>query len=263
MSTQDTPYFSYGSNCFVPQLRARCPGAAKIGPATADGYALGWTTRSDGATRSTIRRQEGARTRGVLFRGVSPDEMDPYEGEGRAYILIRVTVEGVRGPVEAFTYVAFEDGLRAWEGAPAARDIPYALKVVGGRASHGLATPGANIVVVYGSLMEGFANHHVLRGELTAKINDVTLRGLRLVDLGAFPGAVPGGDGDCIQGEAWLVDDETLAGVDELEGHPRFYRRTPWKVGGWRVETYILQRRADRYTEVPGGDWREWASQGA
>lgn len=260
-----TPYFSYGSNCWMPQLTNRCPDAALLGPATAPDHAFGWTTRANGTTRATIRHQNGSRCEGLLFEGVPPEQMDPYEGEGSAYMRMPITVDTPEGRVQAFTYIAFEDGLRAWEGWPRARDINYVLRVVGGRAKHGLTTPGANMIVVYGSLMEGFGNHHHLAQPFgfARKVNDVTLRGLRLLDLGAFPGAVPGEPDDEIRGEAWVVDDETLHGIDQLEGHPTFYRRTPWKVGSFRVETYILQRYRGAADEVPSGCWREWYGQTA
>jgi hypothetical protein len=46
-----------------------------------------------------------------------------------------------------------------------------------------------------------------------------------------------------VRGEVWAVDDRTLASLDRLEGHPRFYRRErlgcrdPSRAGGNRTDT--------------------------
>jgi gamma-glutamylcyclotransferase (GGCT)/AIG2-like uncharacterized protein YtfP len=78
-----------------------------------------------------------------------------------------------------------------------------------------------------------------------------------LHDLGAFPGMVDGG-ADAITGEVYEVDVETLARLDALEGHPRFYRRTPIALAdGSFVETYLLTRaQVEGRPVVTTGSWR-------
>lgn len=82
-------------------------------------------------------------------------------------------------------------------------------------------------VFVYGTLKRGYGNHRLIaegKGEF--------------VGLDAAPGALYGGHGfpfvkpvkqrrgNWVGGEVWAVDDATLARLDGLEGHPRFYIRT-------------------------------------
>lgn len=59
-------------------------------------------------------------------------------------------------------------------------------------------------------------------------------------------------------GEVYEVDEPTLAALDRLESHPRFYRRTAIRLAtGDDVETYLLtaQQVAGR-SVIPSGSWR-------
>jgi gamma-glutamylaminecyclotransferase len=111
-------------------------------------------------------------------------------------------------------------------------------------------------VFVYGSLLAGEPNHGVLRGA-TLIAEARTAAEFALHDLGAFPGMVAGG-ADVIAGEIYEVDDDTLAALDRLEGHPRFYRRTPITLAdGTLVETYLLTRaQVEGRPVVASGSWR-------
>ncbi len=114
----------------------------------------------------------------------------------------------------------------------------------------------AHRMFVYGTLRVGEPNHRLLVGaELVGPAR--THLGFRLYDLGAFPGMVAIGTGR-VAGELVLVDDGIRARVDELEGHPRFYQRTPIRLDDGSVaEAYLLPK-----TSVVGrpiiraGDWR-------
>ena len=112
------------------------------------------------------------------------------------------------------------------------------------------------VVFVYGTLLRGEPNHPLLAGsEFLGPA--VTVPEFTLVDLGAFPGLIAGGD-TAVQGELFSVDKPTLAALDQLEGHPRFYRRSPITLSdGQKVLGYVLPvqylTRGDR---IPGGDWR-------
>lgn len=48
-----------------------------------------------------------------------------------------------------------------------------------------------------------------------------------MVDLGAYPACYrdPEGRGVSVVGEVWECNDECLANLDRLEGHPTFYQR--------------------------------------
>lgn len=109
---------------------------------------------------------------------------------------------------------------------------------------------------VYGSLMTGFSNHRRLGG--ARLIGTRKLGGFRMLDLGAFPGIVPGGF-ELVLGELYEVNADQLADLDRLEGHPTFYRRTLVTLtDGTEAWTYVLVD-LDRYKRaraVRGNDWR-------
>lgn len=75
-------------------------------------------------------------------------------------------------------------------------------------------------VFVYGTLREGRGNHPLLGG--AKKIADGAVEG-DLFLAGGLPMAVKG-DGRIV-GELYRVSRETLADLDMLEGHPRWYCR--------------------------------------
>jgi gamma-glutamylaminecyclotransferase len=123
-------------------------------------------------------------------------------------------------------------------------------------------TGEASRVFVYGSLRKGEFNHRLLAvpGARLIMARSRTEPGYELRDLGAFPGMVRGGAGAVI-GEVYEVDEATLAALDRLEGHPRFYTRTRIALrdleAGAAVEAYLL--RPEQVVGKPlviSGDWR-------
>ena len=112
-------------------------------------------------------------------------------------------------------------------------------------------------VFVYGTLLRGQGNHHLLK---TARYEGQarTRAAYRMHSLGGFPGVVAVTDGpEAIEGEVYFVDAATLARLDRLEGHPRFYRRTVIALAdGTRATTYLLPNRSVAGCPViPGGSW--------
>jgi gamma-glutamylcyclotransferase (GGCT)/AIG2-like uncharacterized protein YtfP len=106
--------------------------------------------------------------------------------------------------------------------------------------------------------MRGLHNHRLLDGARFIA-EDRTRPVFTICDLGSFPAMVDGGE-TAVVGELWEVDATTLARLDALEGHPRWYRRTPIVLVTRRhAETYLLPRDslAGKPT-VPSGDWRDW-----
>lgn len=94
-------------------------------------------------------------------------------------------------------------------------------------------------VFVYGTLLAGESNHrHLVHARLVAETQ--TLAAFSLHDLGPYPGLVRGGS-HAVAGEVYEVDEVTLAILDQLEDHPRFYRRTSIVLeNGTTAETYLL-----------------------
>jgi gamma-glutamylaminecyclotransferase len=122
--------------------------------------------------------------------------------------------------------------------------------------------PGHTPLFVYGSLLSGLHNHPLLAGSRLIG-SDRTRPAFTLVDLGAFPALVAGGN-TAVVGEVWEVDAATLARLDRLEGHPRWYRRTPIRLASRRhAETYLMAAsQVDGRILITGGDWRAYRALG-
>ncbi len=121
---------------------------------------------------------------------------------------------------------------------------------------------GATLAFVYGSLLKGLENHRLLDvpGARLVAAGVWTEPGYELRDLGAYPGMARGGAGAVI-GEVYEVDEATLAALDHLEGHPRFYTRSSIALRGFEpgapVEAYLLGSEKVIGTPlVLSGDWR-------
>jgi gamma-glutamylcyclotransferase (GGCT)/AIG2-like uncharacterized protein YtfP len=111
-------------------------------------------------------------------------------------------------------------------------------------------------VFVYGTLLAGEGNHRLLA---TAPLVGAarTEPTFELRNLGAFPGLVKGG-ACSVAGEVYEVDAPTLARLDALEGHPRFYRRTRIALDdGTKAQTYLLTpEQVVGRPIIPSGNWR-------
>lgn len=111
---------------------------------------------------------------------------------------------------------------------------------------------------VYGSLRRTMGNYRLLDNPGALYIGDGWLEGYDMLDLGSFPGIIPG-DGRVLC-EMFAVTPGVLARLDQLEGHPSFYRRTPVTLVDsdgkpHPVEVYVLQRVGGHLSIVEGGDW--------
>ena len=122
------------------------------------------------------------------------------------------------------------------------------------------------MVAVYGSLLRGLGNHGVLRG--ARQVCEARVAGWRLVDLGAFPGAVPG-DGE-IDVEVYEVNADTLRCLDQLEGYVRpgvgvYDRRAVTTTCGREALMYVWNRDVNFGDDrvVDGGSWRAHVAQRA
>lgn len=112
-------------------------------------------------------------------------------------------------------------------------------------------------VFVYGTLLSGEPNHrHLASARLVGEAR--TLPEFTLYSLEFYPGLVHVGH-HTVVGEVYEVDEPTLAALDYLESHPRFYRRTAIRLAsGEEVETYLLtiEQVAGR-SVIASGNWKE------
>jgi gamma-glutamylcyclotransferase (GGCT)/AIG2-like uncharacterized protein YtfP len=98
--------------------------------------------------------------------------------------------------------------------------------------------PSNQLVFVYGSLKQGFANHHVL-GTAEFVGRGRTLPEFDLIDCGPFPAIISGGRS--VTGELYKVDAATMKDLDVLEGNGILYQRKkrPVIVNGQQISAWI------------------------
>jgi len=111
-------------------------------------------------------------------------------------------------------------------------------------------------IFVYGTLMDGECNHHLLQN---LPYRAAYAENLVLHNLGSYPAAA-GGEGT-VYGEVYEVDRETLRKLDELESSPELYHRETIRVyysaeESDTAEIYILPE-AVHCPGIPSGRWRE------
>lgn len=78
-----------------------------------------------------------------------------------------------------------------------------------------------NYVFTYGTLLKGERNHHLINDE--DFVSEGYVLGFKMFNLGTYPG-ITAGDGKVL-GELYLVDDNLLAQMDELEEEGSLYIR--------------------------------------
>jgi gamma-glutamylcyclotransferase (GGCT)/AIG2-like uncharacterized protein YtfP len=108
--------------------------------------------------------------------------------------------------------------------------------------------------------MSGFQYHGILSGAPLLGAYQ-TRPQWALLDLGRFPGAVPGHQ--ALEGELYRVDAALLGRLDALEGCPEFYRRMLVDLqGGGDAFMYTLQPSAvpDGAVNIPSASWRTWCA---
>ena len=101
-----------------------------------------------------------------------------------------------------------------------------------------------NLIVVYGTLKRGYCSDLTHWHVDNRKIKDIILKGWDMYTNGWYPNCIPG-DG-MIQAELWEVNPECIRELDQYEGHPTLFKRTPVDVEGDTAEMYVFQH-------TPGG----------
>ncbi|WP_019122314.1 gamma-glutamylcyclotransferase family protein [Brevibacillus massiliensis] len=117
-------------------------------------------------------------------------------------------------------------------------------------------------VFVYGTLLPGECNHHVVKPYLI-QTEPGRVRG-RLYDIGAYPALVLDETGDWVEGEWHGISAEGLKDLDELEGYSGEGQSNEYD------RVWVEDREANRagwvyvygdsrgYPPIPGGSWRQW-----
>jgi len=111
-------------------------------------------------------------------------------------------------------------------------------------------------VFVYGTLLRGEKNHDLLMGSpFLGMARTEPL--FSLFNLGGFPAMCRHGCTSVV-GEVYEVSQEVLETIDELEGHPNWYRRTPISLSeGMVAETYLLEPdQVEGGVLISSGNWR-------
>ena len=114
-----------------------------------------------------------------------------------------------------------------------------------------------DLLFVYGSLLSGMGNHSLLDNEESDLVDTFETESIySLRDLGYYPGVHKDGI-TSIKGELWSVSERVWERVEQLEGYPSFYDRTPLETPHGQAQMYILDE--DDLTGrslVESGDWK-------
>jgi gamma-glutamylcyclotransferase (GGCT)/AIG2-like uncharacterized protein YtfP len=120
------------------------------------------------------------------------------------------------------------------------------------------AVPSGGIMrlFVYGSLLSGETHSARLGASRLVGPARTAVR-YTLVDLGPYPALLEGGT-TSVSGEVYEVDGDTLAALDDFEGHPDEYRRQAVELlGESPAEAYVLPRERSLHGRViASGSWR-------
>ena len=114
-----------------------------------------------------------------------------------------------------------------------------------------------DLLFVYGSLLSGMGNHSLLNNDesdLVSTFETESIYSLR--DLGYYPGVHKEGS-TSIKGELWSVSERVWERVEQLEGYPSFYDRTPLETPYGTAQMYFLaEEDVSERILVESGDWR-------
>ncbi len=109
-----------------------------------------------------------------------------------------------------------------------------------------------HLVFVYGTLRQGEYNHHYLSSAQFLGLHESEAQ-FTLYDLGPYPGVSEGQQS--VQGEVYMIDDDTLAALDILEDVPVEYRRESISTPFGEAWIYIYQDTEQLTEEIGSGDW--------
>ena len=112
-------------------------------------------------------------------------------------------------------------------------------------------------VFVYGTLRKGFGNHYLLRDSKFIGYGITKEKYSLYVDGIPYVVKIPNTQ---IKGEVYEVDKHTLDELDELEGHPDFYRRELIDVivNGKTIKAWIYFFPYPKGELIKSGDFKNW-----
>ncbi len=234
--TKSRYYFAYGSNLNPERMNSRVNKVLSAQPATLCGYRLVFNKQASqpGETYANLEWDPLAQTEGVLYE-ITPDELnhlDEFEGVANHHYYRKTLPVYLRArrptQVEAEVYLACEQ--RICEGFPQRGYLNHLLK-----GEHFLNKSYLQFlkqvtcmnepvkVAVYGTLRRNQGNHFFLEEAQylgtaeTLYPYALYLQGLPYVT--EQKSVVP------IRTEIYLISQEQLKQLDQLEGHPTFYQR--------------------------------------
>lgn len=253
-------YFAYGSNLDAAQMRERCPTARVEARATLYHHVLafaGHSPRWQGPV-ATAFPVPGRQLQGLLYR-LTPDDLAALDrAEGHPFVYERrekvvIDEHGRRRRAQVY-FLPDEEEL----GPPPAGYLAVLERAYDelGFDRPSLDQAARTRVFVYGTLLEGEANHRLLA---TARFlrEASTAPAFWLHDFGGFPAMVEHG-GQAVLGEVYEVDAPTIGKLDRLEGHPHLYWRAPLVLPDRTlVQTYLMPReRVNGRAIIISGSWR-------
>ncbi|HHZ87972.1 MAG TPA: gamma-glutamylcyclotransferase [Chromatiaceae bacterium] len=109
------------------------------------------------------------------------------------------------------------------------------------------------LVFVYGTLLKGFGNHHLLEDSEFVGDHETDPE-YSMYSNGSYPMVIRGSG--VIYGEVYRVNDSTLVSLDTLEGYPNLYRREIIDTPYGEAFIYIYNREfCHSFEEISSGDW--------
>lgn len=105
-------------------------------------------------------------------------------------------------------------------------------------------------IFVYGTLKKGGSNHALLEGA-TFIGNGITKGKHLMLDTGGFPVVLDTNEVQHVSGELYEVDDSIVHRLDQLEGHPHMFTRTP-------IEVDVNDAGVYQATEIYFGNKHHW-----
>ena len=108
-----------------------------------------------------------------------------------------------------------------------------------------------DLVFVYGTLMNGKRNHHLLK--TSTFIDNGSLEGFFWFDLGTYPGIAKSKYNSKVIGEVYKVDKQTMDKLDELEEVGYLYNKEEINVtlyNGQIVKAFVYEYVLSKFIEV-------------